>query len=103
MNKLWKTLTYWDKYIKQPFDHVPSQPNIFSNDIKRYRFYFHKGNGPPDYGINVIPAWNKCYNGTGVTVGVVDTGIDTSNPDLQNQVVSKTDNIYRHVQECTID
>lgn len=25
--------------------------------------------------MNVLPAWESCFNGTGVTVGVVDKGV----------------------------
>ncbi|CAC5392034.1 unnamed protein product [Mytilus coruscus] len=39
-----------------------------------------------DYGINVLPAWKKCYNGSGIIVAVVDTGIESRNSDLTNKV-----------------
>ncbi|XP_076093212.1 neuroendocrine convertase 2-like isoform X1 [Mytilus galloprovincialis] len=32
-------------------------------------------NRPNGYDMNVLPAWRICVNGTGVTVGVVDTGV----------------------------
>lgn len=36
------------------------------------------------HGINVLPAWNK-YRGSGVVVGVVDTGIQYTHPDLKDR------------------
>ncbi|CAC5380343.1 FURIN [Mytilus coruscus] len=36
------------------------------------QWYLYRRNG---YDMNVLPAWRSCVNGTGVTVGVVDKGV----------------------------
>jgi type VII secretion-associated serine protease mycosin len=38
--------------------------------------------------INAAQAWQSCYQGQGVTVAVVDTGIDLYHPDLQANLVT---------------
>ncbi|MEQ4714781.1 S8 family serine peptidase [Nonomuraea sp. B19D2] len=38
--------------------------------------------------IGAPTAWAAGYDGTGATVGVIDTGIDTAHPDLQGRVTS---------------
>ncbi|XP_076076827.1 uncharacterized protein LOC143047593 isoform X2 [Mytilus galloprovincialis] len=55
--------------------------------------------GQPVFGINVVPAWKKYYNGTGIIIGVVDTGIDKMNDDLKNKVKWKCPEeklLYQH-------
>jgi serine protease AprX len=37
------------------------------------------------------PVWNKGTDGAGVTVAVIDTGIDAGHPDLTNKVVASVD------------
>ncbi|NDJ34911.1 MAG: S8 family serine peptidase [Chloroflexi bacterium] len=32
--------------------------------------------------VNIVPAWNAGYTGTGVTVGVVEGGVESTHPDL---------------------
>ena len=38
--------------------------------------------------LNVIAAWNSGYTGRGITVGVVDDGVDGSHPDLRDNYVT---------------
>ncbi|KAJ1532460.1 hypothetical protein HK096_006682, partial [Nowakowskiella sp. JEL0078] len=37
----------------------------------------------PGNDINIVPVWNRGINGTGVTVSVIDDGVDFNHPDLQ--------------------
>jgi subtilisin family serine protease len=38
--------------------------------------------GVPGEDINVVPAWNRGYTGAGVSVAVIDSGVQTTHPDL---------------------
>ncbi|MES1921761.1 Proprotein convertase subtilisin/kexin type 7 [Bonamia ostreae] len=38
--------------------------------------------------MNVVPVWQDCINGTGITVGVVDGGIMWKDPDISHKKVS---------------
>ncbi len=47
-----------------------------------------------DYGdasINAPAMWDMGYQGSGVTIAIIDTGIDSTHPDLVGKVVSKSD------------
>lgn len=35
--------------------------------------------------------WNLGYDGSGITIGIIDTGIDASHPDLQGKVIGWVD------------
>ncbi|MCF7957949.1 MAG: S8 family serine peptidase, partial [Phycisphaerae bacterium] len=43
------------------------------------------------YQIKADYAWSNAITGAGILVGVIDTGIDTNHPDLQNVVVNQYD------------
>ncbi|XP_062587747.1 uncharacterized protein LOC134249401, partial [Saccostrea cucullata] len=62
-----------------------------NDEFFKLQWYLRKY--PPfNYDMNVVPAWQECINGTGITVGVVDGGIDWRDRDLflkQNIMGSK--------------
>ncbi len=41
--------------------------------------------------LGVEEMWNLGYNGSGIVVAVLDSGVDTNHPDLQNQVIGFKD------------
>ena len=41
--------------------------------------------------LGVEEMWNLGYNGTGIVVAVLDSGVDTNHPDLQNQIIGFRD------------
>jgi GH35 family endo-1,4-beta-xylanase/subtilisin family serine protease/subtilisin-like proprotein convertase family protein len=42
--------------------------------------------GTPGQDINVLPAWNQGITGEGILVAVVDTGVQSTHPDLQGNI-----------------
>src|SRR5258708_5632254 len=49
-----------------------------------------------DAAANVSAAWNAGYDGTGVGVAVIDSGINDSHPDLSNSTGSTSRVVYHH-------
>ncbi len=47
----------------------------------------------PGEDINVVPAWNLGYDGSGVRVGVIDSGVVLNHPDLQANIAPGFDAI----------
>lgn len=45
---------------------------------------YNRSSGPPQHG--AITAWAAGYNGTGVTIGIVDSGIDQTNPEFSGRI-----------------
>jgi subtilisin family serine protease len=45
-------------------------------------------NTPPEHDINVAPAWLAGYSGKGVTICIIDDGVDHRHPDLNDRYVS---------------
>lgn len=47
--------------------------------------------------MKVSEAWNLGYRGDGVTIGIVDDGVEVNHPDLAANIVCYT---YTHVVHC---
>lgn len=45
---------------------------------------YNRSTGPAQHG--AITAWTSGYSGTGVTIGIVDSGIDTDNPEFAGRI-----------------
>ena len=45
---------------------------------------YSRSTGPATH--NVLPAWQNGYNGQGVTIGFVDSGIDTTSPEFAGRI-----------------
>lgn len=43
--------------------------------------------GTPGLDLNVQPAWNMGYTGKGITVAIMDDGLDYLHPDLRDNYV----------------
>lgn len=53
-----------------------------SDPLSRYQWHLY-----PDVGANVFPVWNS-WNGSGIKVAVFDQGIDSTHPDLNDNLLS---------------
>ncbi|MCD6381256.1 MAG: S8 family serine peptidase, partial [Candidatus Odinarchaeota archaeon] len=63
---------YYDREVK-------TQPILGSSSSKQYVYNDHF-----IYDVNGKPLWDLGYNGSGVVIAVLDTGIDTTHPDLDD-------------------
>ncbi len=45
-------------------------------------------NTPANHDINVIPAWLAGYSGKGITISIIDDGLDHKHPELIDRYVS---------------
>lgn len=52
---------------------------------------YDRSTGPAQH--NAITAWTQGYNGKGVTIGIVDTGIDTANPEFAGRISSASTDV----------
>ena len=59
---------------------TPTPTPATSFDTSEYR----RSTGPSQH--NVIPAWQLGATGAGVTIGIVDSGIDTTNPEFAGRI-----------------
>lgn len=60
---------------------MPAKPII----IDLYIFFQNRGNG---LDMNVIPAWREGVTGNGVVVTILDDGLESDHPDLEQNYVS---------------
>jgi subtilisin family serine protease len=64
---------------------------IFRNKIFLF-FVFKENEGqmntPANHDINVIPAWLAGYSGKGITISIIDDGLDHKHPELIDRYVS---------------
>ncbi len=70
-NKLFPIPEFYQK-IRWPITE-PSEKNIVS-----------LGEIPKGSMHGLVPLWEKGYNGTGVVIGIIDTGVEFSNPSLSH-------------------
>ena len=45
--------------------------------------------------MNVIEAWKSGHTGKGITIAIVDNGVDINHPDLKANIVSLWKNVYK--------
>lgn len=48
--------------------------------------------------MNVIPAWKEGITGKGIVVTILDDGLETDHPDLQENYVSMNFSLFRHIK-----
>ena len=63
------------------------QPITFSNEPKFNEQWYLNGTNSNGIDIKVLPVWRKGLGDKAVSVGVIDTGVDTTHPDLRNHIL----------------
>lgn len=80
------------------YPHISTSPHVawFEKQVARIRFKRFTAPSDPSYrdqwhlhnsngiNVNVIPAWEMGYTGRGVTIGVVDDGLQSTHPDISH-------------------
>lgn len=67
------------------------QRRVLHNPLFEGQYYLcntGQGGGTPGMDINVVPAWDMVGGSPNITVAVIDTGCDTSHPDLAANMLS---------------
>ncbi|MFM5954394.1 MAG: S8 family peptidase [Novosphingobium sp.] len=52
---------------------------------------YNRSTGPSQHG--VLAAWTQGYNGSGVTIGIVDSGIDTASPEFTGRIADSSKDV----------
>lgn len=82
----------------EDFPHISSSPHVnwFEKQVARMRMkrvsitdpaypnQWHLKNTASNVDVNVVPAWDLGYSGNGVTIAVVDDGLQSTHPDISN-------------------
>ena len=65
-----------------------TQTVISSCTVSKHFHKLFKQNGAVQPSLKVTEAWSRGYNGQGITIAVVDNGVQTDHPDLMKRFVS---------------
>ena len=92
-----EALFYANKLVETGY-FVYAQPSFYRFDILQNPMYpdqwglknTGQHNGEPGMDINIEPAWD-ISSGNGITIAVVDNGVQLNHPDLQNNLISGYD------------
>lgn len=83
--------------VRQPMaERLPNDPMLFQQ-------WHLINNSAPLFDINIEGAWNSGITGTGVVIGILDGGVSTSHPDLNdnyNSTASQSGGSSSHGSSC---